>query len=115
MKRNFFNLFDLNVLNNDNLYNNLPDCLSDLPYDIASYSQNNVNKNNIKYFKIDCIDTDIIFKNEQTLYLFVKKRIAYKNERYIFTIKKLKYKISIIMQTIDDIIQCIMKHYIIYI
>ena len=121
MKRNFFSLSDfnvLNVLNNDNLYNSLPDCLNETTtmfdpfFDVVNfYSQTNNNEK----FIIDNTDIDIKFTNKESLYFYVKNRVIYNDEHYIFTLKKGKNKISMIMQTIDKIVDCIMEHYIKYI
>ena len=78
MKRNIFKLSDLsisNILNDDEAYNNLPECLSESLYtfdpftDIVNYYKNqldnNYNENSeIKKFRINCQDIDTIFLNK---------------------------------------------------
>ncbi len=121
--KNLSNLNVLNILKNDNLYNSLPDCLNETTtmfdpfFDVVNfYSQiiDNNKKPNEKFI-IDNTDIDIKFTNKESLYFYVKNRVIYNNEHYIFTFKKGKNKISIIMHSIDKIVDCIIEHYIKYI
>lgn len=121
--KNLSNLNVLNILKNDNLYNSLPDCLNETTtmfdpfFDVVNFYSQKIdnNKKPNEKFIIDNTDIDIKFTNKESLYFYVKNRVIYNNEHYIFTFKKGKNKISITMHSIDKIVDCIIEHYIKYI